>query len=227
MQQQGRVWYLGPGVMMKKRLSPQATKIRLRFVTAAAKVTSWTTTISPGTWKRPSLSFEMAVLVGAAETGIVQTIDHNRSIFRERVAQFNHLREDGRYSISREDPAGRGDCLGDDTQCWGGVCEAVGVAAADEERRHVLLNRQVAGGEYDSIPWKVGEGIKIHFKQCIEPLKEGGNERFLILRGKGGDRTRKPLPTLSLKELVLKPVKGSVQIEPAGDMTDWFSFGID
>ncbi len=44
----------------KTILSPQATSSLFRLVTAAASVTSWTTTISPGTWNRPSFCLAIA-----------------------------------------------------------------------------------------------------------------------------------------------------------------------
>ncbi len=86
-------------------------------------------------------SRELAVAVSAAEAGIVQAINNHWGILRQALTEPNHLRQDCRHRVGGENPPAGGDGLGDDAEGGSGVGEAVGVAAADEEGRHIVTWR--------------------------------------------------------------------------------------
>ncbi len=81
---------------------------------------------------------ELPVRVGAAETGIIQTINHDWRLSWEAGAIGGHLRQDLGDSIGSEDPPACDDSLHYDPEGGNVVGEPVGVAGADDQGRHTV-----------------------------------------------------------------------------------------
>ncbi len=64
---------------------------------------------------------ELAFGIGAAKAGIVQAINYHWCVLRQALTEPDHLRQNCRHCVGRENPPAGGDGLGDDAESGGGV----------------------------------------------------------------------------------------------------------